>query len=198
MLTNQYISFIQNNTTKICLHRPMLAPFGELPCPFISLRMSELPRLDAGLSYVPEITRPFDRRTPLRALTRSHRSMPSSIWQAIWRGAKNECPNCSSAKLFMRYLKPISTCPNCNQDWTHQQADDFPAYLSIFITGHLLAPIIIALVNYSGLPGWAVVTVMLSSAVLLLISLLQPAKGAVIAAQWWLGMHGFVRPKDYE
>lgn len=125
-------------------------------------------------------------------------SAPSSIWQAVWRGIKNRCPNCSSSKLFVRYLKPVQTCQNCNQDWTHQQADDFPAYLSIFITGHLLAPIIIALVNYSGLPGWAIVTAMLSAAIVLLASLLQPAKGAVIAIQWWLGMHGFGGPKNSE
>jgi uncharacterized protein (DUF983 family) len=28
-----------------------------------------------------------------------------------------------------------------------------------------------------------------------MLGLLQPAKGAVIAMQWWLGMHGFVRER---
>ncbi|WP_245626712.1 DUF983 domain-containing protein [Croceicoccus naphthovorans] len=28
-----------------------------------------------------------------------------------------------------------------------QRADDFPAYVSIFVTGHVMAPIIIALVQ---------------------------------------------------
>lgn len=113
----------------------------------------------------------------------------------MWRGARNRCPSCALPKLFARFLKPILSCPKCGQDWTHQQADDFPAYLSILITGHLLAPVIIMLVN-SGLPGWAVVTAILSAAIALLASLLQPAKGAVIAMQWWLGMHGFESPKE--
>jgi hypothetical protein len=29
----------------------------------------------------------------------------------------------------------------------------------------------------------------------MLIALLQPAKGVVIALQWWHGMHGFVRER---
>lgn len=138
---------------------------------------------------MPDILRPFDRRGAV------DRSLPNTVWQAMWRGTRNRCPSCAQPPLFTRYLKPIPSCPDCGQDWAHQQADDFPAYLSILITGHLLAPIIIVLVN-SGLPGWIVVTAILSAAVALLASLLQPAKGAVIALQWWLGMHGFERPKD--
>ena len=38
------------------------------------------------------------------------------------------------------------------------------------------------------------VTLILSSVVVVTMALLQPAKGAVIALQWWLGMHGFERP----
>lgn len=144
---------------------------------------------------MPDILRPFDPRSPVRQPL--SKSLPTSVWQAVWRGARNQCPSCARPKLFVRYLKPMQTCLNCSQDWTHHQADDFPAYLSILITGHLLAPIIIALVN-SGLPGWAVVTAILLAAVALLASLLQPAKGAVIAIQWWLGLHGFESPENKE
>jgi hypothetical protein len=28
-----------------------------------------------------------------------------------------------------------------------------------------------------------------------MIGLLQPAKGAIIALQWWFGMHGFVKER---
>ena len=65
--------------------------------------------------------------------------LPVTGWAAILRGLRGRCPRCGEARLFMRFLKPIPHCPQCGQDWTHQQADDFPAYVSIFVTGHLMA-----------------------------------------------------------
>ena len=91
----------------------------------------------------------------------------------------------------MRFLKPIPRCPQCGQDWTHQQADDFPAYVSILVTGHLMAPLIIALTRDTELSVTALMAIVLPLAVILMIGLLQPAKGAIIALQWWFGMHGF-------
>src|SRR3546814_19388510 len=55
--------------------------------------------------------------------------LPASGWAAILRGLRGHCPRCGEARLFMRFLKPIPRCPQCAQDWTHQQADDFPAYV---------------------------------------------------------------------
>ncbi|NCO99982.1 MAG: DUF983 domain-containing protein [Sphingomonadales bacterium] len=117
--------------------------------------------------------------------------LPASGWAAILRGLRGKCPRCGEARLFKQFLKPIGRCPNCSQDLTHQQADDFPAYLSILVTGHLLAPLIIALTRDAGLSIAALMAIIIPLAVLLLIALLQPAKGAVIALQWWFGMHGF-------
>lgn len=82
----------------------------------------------------------------------------------------------------------------CAQDWTHHRADDFPAYVSILLTGHIMAPVIVALVR-ADLSMLALVSVILPLALLLMISLLQPAKGGIIALQWWLGMHGFERDR---
>ena len=91
----------------------------------------------------------------------------------------------------MRFLKPIPGCPQCGQDWTHQQADDFPAYVSILVTGHLMAPLIIFLTRDTELSATALAAIVLPLAVVLMVGLLQPAKGAIIALQWWFGMHGF-------
>lgn len=88
----------------------------------------------------------------------------------------------------------MSHCTACGQNWAHQQADDFPAYLAILIAGHLLAPVIIALVNHTDPPVWALMTLIMASALVLMLGMLQPAKGAIIAIQWWLGMHGFEKP----
>ena len=117
--------------------------------------------------------------------------LPQSISTALLRGAKGKCPRCGEAKLFRAYLKPIDACPACGQDWTPQCADDFPAYLSILVSGHLMAPVIVGLVLAPSLPSWVAGAIIVAVALVLTTSLLQPAKGAVIAGQWWLGLHGF-------
>lgn len=124
--------------------------------------------------------------------------LPRSGIRAAIRGASNHCPSCGSKPLFAHYLKPIARCEVCSQDWTPQQADDFPAYVSIVITGHVLAPIIIALASQWDVPTWLLMGLILILAAGMMIALLQPAKGAIIAMQWWLGMHGFVKPKPLD
>jgi len=121
--------------------------------------------------------------------------LPASFGAAVARGALGRCPRCGEAPLFARFIRPVAHCPECGQDWRFQRADDLPAYLSILITGHLLAPVIILLIaEYDMGPGLAA-AIILPLAVIMLIALLQPAKGAVIALQWWHGMHGFVRER---
>ena len=63
--------------------------------------------------------------------------------------------------------------------------------VSILITGHIMAPVIIELGSNDSLPMWAKLALGLVFASVLLLGLLQPAKGAIIALQWWIGMHGF-------
>lgn len=107
------------------------------------------------------------------------------------RGLRGKCPRCGEARLFARYLKPDPCCPNCGHDWTRHKADDFPPYIAIFITGHIMAPVIIELGRRDTWPLWLQLALGLGTASVLLLGLLQPAKGATIALQWWLGMHGF-------
>lgn len=120
--------------------------------------------------------------------------LPRTAVQSALRGARNRCPSCGREPLFFRFLKPISRCGSCGQDWAHQQADDFPAYVAILVTGHVLAPLIITLVNHTDLPVWVLMILIVSLALVMMLAMLQPAKGAIIATQWWLGMHGFEKP----
>ncbi|GHA08541.1 DUF983 domain-containing protein [Novosphingobium arvoryzae] len=116
--------------------------------------------------------------------------LPATLMQAMLRGARFRCPRCDSKGLFARYLKPASSCSHCGQDWTLHQADDFPPYVSMFITGHLMAPVIIE-IGSSQLSMAAQLAIAFGLGSVLMIGLLQPAKGAIIALQWWMGMHGF-------
>lgn len=118
--------------------------------------------------------------------------LPASLTTALIRGARCRCPRCGEARLFRAFLKPIDHCPACHQDWTHQRADDFPPYISIFITGHLMAAPIIYLGAQSAVPLWLAMALCLAMAGVIMLALLQPAKGATLALQWWHGMHGFV------
>lgn len=122
-------------------------------------------------------------------------ALPRSYWQVLERGLKGHCPRCGGARLFGTWLKPEASCSACGLDLRPQQADDFPAYIAILLSGHLLVPVIILLVRDYTLDPWALAAILLPLTTALILALLQPAKGAVIATQWWNGMHGFVRER---
>ncbi|MFN3475077.1 MAG: DUF983 domain-containing protein [Blastomonas sp.] len=117
-----------------------------------------------------------------------------SAMQMAVRGMRNHCPRCDHKPLFRRYLKPVERCACCGQDWTLHQADDFPAYIAIFISGHILAPVLIAAGSRELLPMGVLALIAIVGALVLTVALLQPAKGAVIALQYHWRMHGFGEP----
>ena len=118
-------------------------------------------------------------------------NLPKTAWAAIWRGFAGSCPRCDKARLFRAYLKPVSHCPHCRQDWSLERADDFPAYIAILLTGHLLTPLLVVVNHYFDLSTLAFEALMIPCAIIAVVGFLQPAKGGVIALQWWQGMHGF-------
>ena len=127
--------------------------------------------------------------------------LPSNLWQTLWRGTLCKCPRCGEGKLFRKWLKPVDSCAVCDLDIRGQRSDDLPAYIGIFVTGHLLAPVIIALITGFALSALVLLAIIIPVAIVMLIGFLQPSKGAVIALQWWNGMHGFRkerRPADMQ
>ncbi|WEK48272.1 MAG: DUF983 domain-containing protein [Candidatus Andeanibacterium colombiense] len=122
--------------------------------------------------------------------------LPETYPQAAFRGGiKCRCPRCGEGRLFRKWLKPVDRCAACGQDWSLQRADDFPAYVSILVTGHLLAPILIFLAARTELSVGAILAIVLPLTAIFMLGLLQPAKGAIIAAQWWFGLNGFTRER---
>lgn len=117
-------------------------------------------------------------------------SLPAGWAGALTRGAKGRCPRCGEASLFRQWLKPVDRCGHCKEDWSVQQADDFPAYIGIFVVGHLLAPVVIAMIA-GGVSAWLTLAILLPVAVMMLLAMLQPVKGAVIAFLWWHGIGAF-------
>ena len=68
-----------------------------------------------------------------------------STAQALWRGFTMRCPSCGTGKLFGRFLKVVDHCPACGEEFSHQRADDFPAYIVIFVVGHTIVPAALAI-----------------------------------------------------
>lgn len=121
--------------------------------------------------------------------------LPVNTSAALLRGLRGRCPRCNAAPLFRQWLKPVDTCAHCRFDWSVQQADDFPAYIGIFIVGHLLAPVVIMMIGTFGLSAWLTLAIILPVAIIMLIAMLQPVKGGVIAFLWWQGIGAFKRER---
>jgi uncharacterized protein (DUF983 family) len=107
------------------------------------------------------------------------------------RGFRGACPQCGEGALFRGYLKPAPVCCSCNEDLTHQRADDAPPYFTMVIVGHLLVPMMLAAQLATDFSVTTYLAIWLPLTALLTLGLLRPVKGTIIAAQWALRMHGF-------
>ncbi len=118
---------------------------------------------------------------------------------ALLRGFRGLCPRCGMGKIFNRYLKVNTVCPSCGEELHHHRADDAPPYVTIFIVGHIIGTAMLVVEEkWPDAPIawhiaiWPTLTIALS------LFLLPRVKGALIAYQWALRMHGFDEndPKD--
>ncbi len=117
---------------------------------------------------------------------------------AMLRGWRRRCPACGEGHIFDGYLKVRPACPVCGEDLSHHRADDGPAYLTILIVGHLMAPLILwAFVTFRPSPI-VLSSVFAAGCIALSLYLLPRIKGAIVAIQWAKHMHGFgpARPHD--
>jgi uncharacterized protein (DUF983 family) len=113
------------------------------------------------------------------------------LWTALKRGLRGRCPRCGQGKLFRAFLKVDDHCAACGLDYTPHRADDLPAYLVIIIVGHIMVPLALMIeTNYSP-PVALQLSIYLPLTLIASLALLQPVKGAVVAIQWALRMHGF-------
>lgn len=93
--------------------------------------------------------------------------------------------------MFTAFLKVADRCDNCGEELHHQRADDAPPYFTIFIVGHIVVPGVL-LVERFWHPPLLLQTVLWTVVTLALTLVLMPCvKGAIVALQWALRMHGF-------
>jgi len=113
----------------------------------------------------------------------------------IVRGLYGRCPCCGKGRMFGAFLKVKDHCEVCGEELHHHRADDFPAYVVILIVGHLLVPAVLSVETNFAPPYWVHLVLWLPPTLILTLGLLQPVKGAIVALQWHMGMHGFEEAK---
>ncbi len=98
--------------------------------------------------------------------------------------------------MMRSYLKVRDTCPVCGEDLHHQRADDGPAYLTILIVGHLMAPLLLFVFAHWQPDPLIIASVFSVGCVALSLYLLPRLKGAMVGIQWAKRMHGFGAARD--
>jgi len=112
-------------------------------------------------------------------------------WPAIKHGLACRCPVCGDGRLFSSFLKVERRCAACGGDLSAERADDLPPYIVISIVGHVIVTGILLTEAISEVPLWLHMVVWPLLTVALSLLIIQPVKGAVVAHQWAMRMHGF-------
>lgn len=116
------------------------------------------------------------------------------VWPALRRGWRLRCPACGEGALMDGYLTVRDTCAACGTELHHHRADDGPAWATILVTGHLIAPLMIIVFMAFRPPGWQMATGFTIVFVALSLYLLPRMKGLFVAVQWAKRMGGFGSP----
>lgn len=133
------------------------------------------------------VTPPMDTVADISAAGMAERA----TWPALINGWRCKCPACGSGPLLRGYLTVRDSCPVCSEDLHHQRADDGPAYLTILIVGHLMAPLMLTVfTNFRPEPA-TLIAIFSIFTVVLSLYLLPRLKGAMVGLQWAKRMHGF-------
>jgi uncharacterized protein (DUF983 family) len=112
---------------------------------------------------------------------------------AMRNGWRQRCPHCGTGRLFGGFLKVRDQCATCGEVLSHQRADDGPAYATILIVGHVMAPLFLW-TYFRWQPDPLVMCAVFGiGTVALSLYLLPRLKGVFVAIQWAKRMHGFGR-----
>ncbi len=71
--------------------------------------------------------------SPWRMIAAMEENQPKSLMQDLSCGFSGKCLHCGEGKLFAKWLKVADHCTMCGEEFHHHKADDFPAYIVIFI-----------------------------------------------------------------
>ena len=103
------------------------------------------------------------------------------VWRSLGLGLSGLCPHCGSGALFSSYLEVVY----------HHRADEAPPYFTMFLIGHVVLPLAL-IAEHLWHPTILVhLSLWVPLAIIMTVMILPKVKGAVVALQWALRMHGF-------
>lgn len=117
-------------------------------------------------------------------------------WPAMMKGMRGKCPSCGETKLFTGGLKVQDECSACHEEFHHHRADDLPAYLNIFVVGHVVVALIMIALKSDLVSMWTGMFITIGITIVISILLMRPLKGMVVGLQWAMRMHGFGGNED--
>jgi uncharacterized protein (DUF983 family) len=99
-------------------------------------------------------------------------------------GAAGRCPNCGEGFLFEGFLKVAPVCEACGFDLASADSGDGPAVFVILIAGLIVAfGSLITMVAWRT-PVWLTLLIWLPMTLVIVLALLRPMKGLMLAAQF--------------
>jgi uncharacterized protein (DUF983 family) len=99
-------------------------------------------------------------------------------------GAAGRCPNCGEGYLFEGFLKVSPRCEACGFDLASADSGDGPAVFVILIAGLIVAfGALITMVAWRT-PVWLTLLIWLPMTLIIVLALLRPMKGLMLAAQF--------------
>ncbi len=112
------------------------------------------------------------------------------LMTVIRRGLSRCCPKCGEGAVLTGYLTRVAACGSCGEDLSHISADDGPAWATLIVVGHVLAPFLILLGRDERLPVWMAVLVLAAMMLAGVWWCLPRLKGLFIALIWRTGATG--------
>ena len=102
----------------------------------------------------------------------------------VLAGLACRCPKCGEGRLFSGFLKVAAKCEACGRDLAAADAGDGPAVFIILIVGVIVC--VGALITEITLspPVWVHLAVWLPLTAILVLALVRPFKGVMLAMQF--------------
>jgi uncharacterized protein (DUF983 family) len=99
-------------------------------------------------------------------------------------GAAGRCPNCGEGHLFEGFLKVSPACEACGFDLAAADSGDGPAVFVIMIAGFIVAFGALFTMVAFRTPAWLTLLIWLPMTLVIVLVLLRPMKGLMLAAQF--------------
>ncbi len=106
---------------------------------------------------------------------------PQSAYET---GLKGLCPRCGQGHLFTGFINIAPKCDSCGMDFDFADAGDGPAVFVILIAGFLVVGAALYVEIQYEPPMWVHMAVFLPMVLVVVLGLLRPLKGLLVALQY--------------